>query len=102
MYKLSKDFMTFVYYGGPGAVKGLQTFHDKGEKVSKNALKKLEGVILPEFYKKVAAAMQEEKATLKSLRKLLDNIILEQCVSMHLDLSGNGQYVRLEKGVGHP
>ena len=58
--------MTFAYYAVPDAVKGLQKFHDKGEKVSKNALKKLEGVILPEFYKKVAAEMQEEKTTLKS------------------------------------
>ena len=41
--------MTFAYYAGPDAVKGLQKFHDKGEKVAKNALKKLETVILPEF-----------------------------------------------------
>ena len=62
--------MTFACYGGPDAVKGLQKFHDKGEKVSKNALKKLEGVILPEFCKKVAAEMQEEKTTLKSLQNV--------------------------------
>ena len=30
--------MTFAYCASPDAVKGLQTFHDKGEKVSKNAL----------------------------------------------------------------
>ena len=59
--------MTFAYYASPDAVKGLQKFHDKGEGVSKNALTKLEGVILPEFYKKVAAEMHEEKTTLKSL-----------------------------------
>ena len=59
--------MTFAHYAGTDAVKGLQKFQDKGEKVSKNALKKLEGVILPEFYKNVAAEMQEAKATLKSL-----------------------------------
>ena len=70
----------FAYYAGPDAVKGLQKFHDKGEKVSKNALKKLEGIILPEFYKKVAAEMQEKKTTLKSLQKSLDNIILEPSV----------------------
>ena len=40
-YKLWKDFMTFAYYAGPDAVKGLQKIHDKGEKVSKNALSKL-------------------------------------------------------------
>ena len=92
--------MTFAYYAGPDAVKGVQKFHDKDEKLSENALKKLEGVILPEFYKKVAAEMQEEKTTLKSLLKSLDNIILEQWVSMHPDHPGNGQYVRSEKGVG--
>ena len=82
--------MTFAYYAGPDAVKGLQKFHDKGEKVSKNALKK------------VAAEMQEEKTTLKSLQKSLDTIILEQWVSMHLDHPGNGQYVRSEEGVYRP
>ena len=88
--------MTFAYYAGPDAVKGLQKFHDKGKK---NALKKLDGIILPEFNKKVAAKMQEEKTTLKSLQKLFDNIILEQWVSMHLDYPHNGQYVSAEKGV---
>ena len=53
--------MTFAYYAGPDAVKGLHKFHDKGEEVTKNALKKLEGIILPEFWKKVAAEMQEKK-----------------------------------------
>ena len=33
--------MTFAYYAGPEAAKGLQKLHDKGEKVTKNALKKL-------------------------------------------------------------
>ena len=51
--------MTFAYYAGPEAVKGLQKFHDKGEKVTKNALKKLDRILLPEFYKKVAQVMQE-------------------------------------------
>ena len=60
-YKLWKDFMTFAYYACPEAVKGVQKFHDKGEKVTKNALKKLDGILMPEFYKKVAAEMQEEK-----------------------------------------
>ena len=101
MYKFWKDFMTFAYYAGPEAVKGLQTFHDKGEKFTKNALKKLEGIILLEFYKRVAAEMQEEKTTLKSLQKLFDNIIFEQWVSMHLDHRRKGQYVRREKGVYH-
>ena len=93
--------MMFAYYACPDAVKGLQKFHDKEEKVSKNALRKLEGVILPEFYKTVAAEMQEEKTTLKSLRKSFDAIILEQWVSLHLDHPGSGQYVRPEKGGYH-
>ena len=42
-YKLWKDFMTFAYYAGPEAVKGLHKFHDKGERVTKNALKKRTG-----------------------------------------------------------
>ena len=93
--------MTFAYYAGPEAVKGLQKFHDKGEKVTKNALRKLDRILMPEFYKKVAAEMQEEKTTLKSLQKSFDDIILEQWVSMHLDHPHNGQYVRPEKGVYH-
>ena len=93
--------MTFAYYAGPEAVKGLQKFHDKGEKVTKNALKKLDGILLPEFYNKVAEVMQEEKTTLKSLQNSFDDIITEQWVSMHLDHPHNGQYVRPEKGVYH-
>ena len=91
--------MTFAYYAGPEAVKGLQKFHDKGEKDTKNAPKKLDGILLPEFYKKVAAEMQDEKTTLKSLQKSFDNIILEQWVSMHVDHPHNSQYVGSEKGV---
>ena len=89
--------MTFAYYAGPEAVKGLQKFPDKGE----NALNKLDGIRMPEFYKKVAEEMQEEKKTLKSLQNSFDDIILEQWVSMHLDHPHNGQYVRPEKGVYH-
>ena len=37
-YKLWKDFMTFAYYGGPEAVQGLKLMHEKGEKLTKNAL----------------------------------------------------------------
>ena len=88
--------MTFAYYAGPEAVKGLQKFHDKGEKVTKNALKKLDGILLPEFYKKVAEVMQEEKTTLKSLPNSIDDIILDQWVSMHLHHPHNGQYVETE------
>ena len=98
---MSKDFLTFAYYAGPEAVKGLQKFHDKGEKVRKNALKKLDGLLLPEFYKKVAKVMHEEITTLKSLQNSFDDIILDQWVSMHLDHPHNGQYVRREKGVYH-
>ena len=93
--------MTFAYYAGPEAVKGLQKFRDKGEKITKNALKKLDGILLPEFYKKVAEVMQEEKTTLKSLPNSIDDIILDQLVSMHLDHPHNGQYVRPEEGVYH-
>ena len=49
--------MTFAYYGGADAVKGLKQMHEKGQKVTKNSLKKLEGIIFPEFYKKVASVM---------------------------------------------
>ena len=93
--------MTFAYYAGPEAVKGLQKFHDKREKVTKNALEKLDGILSPEFYKKAAEVMQEEKTTLKSLPNSIDDIILHQWVSMHLDHPHNGQYVRPEKGVCH-
>ena len=93
--------MTFAYNAGPEAVKGLQKVHDKGEKLTKNALKKLDGILLPEFYKKVTEVMQEEKTTLKSLPKSIDDIILDQWVSMHLDHPHNGQNVRPGKGVYH-
>ena len=85
--------MTFAYYASPEAEKGLQKFHDKGEKVTKNALKKLDGILLPEFYKKVAEVMQKEKTTLKSSPNLIDDIIPGQWTSMHLDHPHNGQYV---------
>ena len=91
--------MTFAYYASPEAVKGLQKFHHKGEKVTKNALKKMDGFLLPEFYKKVPEVIQEEKTTLKSLQNSFDDIILDQWVSMHLDHAHNGQYVRPEKDV---
>ena len=93
--------MTFAYYAGPEAVKGLQRFHDKGEKVTKNAPKKLDGILLPEFYKKVAQVMQEDNTTLKSLPNSIDDIIFDQWVSMHLDHPHNGRYLRPEKGVYH-
>ena len=93
--------MTFAYYAGPEAVKALQKFHDKGEKVTENALKKLDEILLPEFYKKVTEVMQEAKTTLKPLLNSIDDIILDQWVSMHLDHPHNGQYVRPEKGVYH-
>ena len=93
--------MTFAYYAGPEAVKGLQKFHDKGEKVTQNALKKLDGILMPGFYQKVAEEMQEEKTTLQSLQNSFHDIILEQWVAMHPDHPHNGQYVRPEKGVYH-
>ena len=93
--------MTFAYSASPDAVKSLQKFNDKGEKVSRKALKKLEGIILPEFYRKVAAEMQEEKTTLQQLQKSIDTIIIQQWVSMHLDHPHNGQYARPRKGVYH-
>ena len=75
--------MTFAYYAGPEAVKGLQKIHDKGEKVTKNALKKLDGILLPEFYKKVAEVMQEEKKPLNPCRIRLTTSSLtsgSQCI----------------------
>ena len=92
--------MTVAYYAGLDAVKGSQKFHAKGEKVSKNTLEELEGIILPEFYRKVAAEMQEEPQNLQSLQKLIDTIIIEQWVSMHLD-HPHGHHVRPEKGGYH-
>ena len=56
---------------------------------------------MPEFYRQVAAVMQEEKTTLQSLQKSIATIIIDQWVSMHPYQPGNGQYVRREKGVYH-
>ena len=44
--------MTFAYYAGPEAVKGLQKFHNKGENITKNALKKLDGTCCRSFTRK--------------------------------------------------
>ena len=93
--------MTFAYHAGPEAVKVLQKFPNKEEKVTKNALRKLDGILLPKLYKKVAEVMQEEKTTLKSLPNSIDDIILDQWVSMHTDHPHNGQYIGPEKGVYH-
>ena len=98
-YKLWKDFMTIAYYASPDAAKGVRRLHEKGEKVWKNWLKKLEGIMLPEIYKKVATEMLEKGTTLQSLQQLIDTIIIEQWVMMHLDHPNNIQYVRPEKGV---
>ena len=67
--------------------------------MSKNWLRKLEGIIFPEFYKKVAAKMQDERTTLQSLQKSINTIIIEQWVMMHLDHPQNIQYVRPAKRV---
>ena len=74
--------MMFAYYAGPEAVKGLQKFHDKGEKVTKNALKKLDRILLPKFYMKVAEVMQEEKTTLTCRIRLTTSSLTSgsQCI----------------------
>ena len=99
MYQLRKDFMTFAYYADADAVKGLRQLHQKEQNVQKNSVKKLEGIIHPEFYKKVAAKIQDDRANLHSLQKSIDSIIIEQWVMMHLDHPNNIQYVRPGKGV---
>ena len=93
--------MTFPFYTGPDAVKGLRRLHEKGERLSKNALKKLGGIIFPDFYKKVAAEMQDKRTTPQTLQKWIDTIIIEQWVTMHLDHQQNIHYVSPEKGVYH-
>ena len=50
----------------------------------------------------MAEGMQEEKTILKSSLNSIDDIIVDQWVSMHLDHPHNGQYIRPEKGVYHP
>ena len=77
----------------------MQWLHEKGERISNNTLKKLEGIIVPEFYKKVAAEMQDERTTLQSLQKWIDTIIITDWVIMHLDHPQNIQYFQPEKGV---
>ena len=67
--------------------------------LSKNVLKKLGGIIFPDFYKKVAAEMQDKRTTLQSLQKSIETIIIQQWVMMHRDHPQNIQYVRPEKGV---
>ena len=59
--------MTFAHYGGGAVVERLRFMHEKGPKVTKNTLKKLEGIIHPEFYKTVALAMQDKRTTVQSL-----------------------------------
>ena len=67
--------------------------------MSKNAVKKLEGIVFPEFYKKVAAEMHNERTNLQSLQRSIYTIIIEQWVMMHLDHPQNTQSVPPEEGV---
>ena len=56
--------MTFVYCGRADAVQGLRLLHETGYQVTKDSLKKLEGIAFPEFYKNVALVMQDNETTL--------------------------------------
>ena len=89
--------MTFAYYGGQHDVDSLKVMHERGEKVTRNLLKKLEGIMYPEYYKKIALAMQESRTTVRSLHNQMDTIITQQWVMMHLDHPNNGDWVLLEK-----
>ena len=87
-YKLWKHFMTFAYYSGADALKDLRQMHQKGQKVTKNSLKKLENVVFPDFYKELASVMQHDQTTVQSFQKSMDTIIIDQFVIMHLDHPG--------------
>ena len=82
-------------------MKGLRLVYEKGQNVTKNSWKKLEGIILPEFYKKVASVMQDSQRSPQSLQKSTNTIIIDQRVMMHLDHPNNSHYVRAHKGVYH-
>ena len=59
--------MTLAQYAGQDAVDGLKLMDERGKKLTKNSLKKLEGIMYPEYYVKVAIAMQKSQTTLRSL-----------------------------------
>ena len=50
----------------------------------------------------MAAQMQDERTTLQWLQKLIDTIIIEQWVMMHLDHPQNIQYIRPERPRAAP
>ena len=77
----------------------LTAIDDRGEKLTKNSLKKLEGVTYPKHHVKVAFAMQKPPTTLRSLHTHLHTIITQQWVMMHLDHPRNGDWVLPEKVV---
>ena len=85
--------MTFAYYGGGDAVECLRLMHEKRQKLTKNALKKLECIIYPEFYKKVALPMQDQRTTVQSLQKKIDTIVIRS-VGHHAPGSSTQQGIR--------
>ena len=91
--------MTFAYYGRQDAVEGLKTMDERGQKLTTKSLKKLEGVMYPEFYKNVAFAMQEPGTIVQSLNKQIDTILSQQWVIIHLDHAHHGEWVIRAKGV---
>ena len=73
--------------------------HQKGQKVTKNSLKKLENVVFPDFYRELASVMQHDRTTVQSFQKSMDTIIIDHFVMMHLDHPNNSHYGRRQKGV---
>ena len=93
--------MTFAYYAGQDAVDGLKATDERREKLTKNSLKKLEGIMYPEYYKKVAMALQEPRTTVRSLQNEMDTSTTQQWVMMHLNQPNNGDSVLPKRGVCH-
>ena len=59
------------------------------EELTRNAFKKLEGLHLPSFLRKVCAHMNLKDSTLRSTQNYIDALITEQWVIFHLDDSGH-------------
>ena len=69
------------------------------EDVTRNALKKLEGLHLPNLLQKVCAHMNLKDSTLRSTQNYIDALITEQWVIFHLDHPENKQYVHQTAGM---
>ena len=84
-----------VYYCGNNAVNGMRSLQGKSRKedVTRNPLKKLEGLHLPSLLQNACAHMNLKDATIPSTQAHIDALITEQWITFHLDHPDNKDFV---------